>query len=91
MEATARNIIITPICAHTTQTRALVTAKDRKITVQVGRPGKKNAFLSVDGGRAFRLGADDRITIRRSAHETHLMKLKGTSFYQVVREKLGAT
>lgn len=91
VEATARNIIITPICAHTMQARALVTAKDRKITVQVGRTGKKNAFLSVDGGRAFRLGADDRITVRRSTHETHLMKLKGTSFYQVVREKLGAT
>ena len=90
VEATARNIIITPICAHTTQARTLVTAKDRKIAVQVGRIGKKNAFLSVDGGRAFRLIADDRITIRRSVHETYLMKLKGTSFYQVVREKLGA-
>ena len=89
VEATARNIIITPICAHTMQAKSLVTAKDRVISVRVGRIGRRNAFLSVDGGRAFRLNAEDEIRLRRSAHETVLMKLKGTSFYQVVREKLG--
>ena len=91
VEATARNIIVTPICAHTMQAKSIVTAKDRIITVRVGRIGRRNAFLSVDGGRAFRLNADDQIRIRRSAHITRLVKLKGTSFYQIVREKLGTT
>ena len=90
VEATARNIIITPICAHTMNAQCLVTAKDRAITVRIGRIGKRNAFLSVDGGKAVRLGQDDEIRLHRSAHETKLMKLKGTSFYRVVREKLGA-
>jgi NAD+ kinase len=90
VEATARNIIITPICAHTMNAQCLVTAKDRAITVRIVRIGKRNAFLSVDGGKAVRLGQDDEIRLHRSAHETKLMKLKGTSFYRVVREKLGA-
>ena len=90
VEATARNIIITPICAHTMNAQCLVTAKDRAITVRIGRIGKRNAFLSVDGGKAVRLGQDDEIRLHRSAHEKKLMKLKGTSFYRVVREKLGA-
>lgn len=91
VEATARNIIVTPICAHTMQAKSLVTDGDRTVTVRIGRIGRKNAFLSVDGGRAFRLNAEDQIKIRRSTYETRLMKLKGTSFYQIVREKLGAT
>lgn len=38
-------------CAHDMQTRAIVTSADREITVQLARTGRKNAFLSVDGGR----------------------------------------
>ena len=90
VEAMARNIIITPICAHTMQAKCLVTDKDRAIAVRVGRIGRRNAFLSVDGGKAFRLNAEDEIRLRRSANETQLMKLKGASFYQVVKEKLGS-
>ena len=90
VEATARNIIITPICAHTMQVKSLVTAKDRKVTVRIGRIGRRNAFLSVDGGRAFRLNSEDQVQIRRSVHETRLVKIKGTSFYATVREKLGS-
>ncbi len=89
VEATARNIIITPICAHTMQAKSLVTAKDRHITVRIERIGRRNAFLSVDGGRAFRLNSEDQVRICRSKHETLLMKVKGTSFYEIVREKLG--
>lgn len=89
VEATARNIIITPVCAHSMQVKSLVTEKDRHIMVRIERIGRRNAFLSVDGGRAFRLDSEDQVRICRSVNETLLMKVKGTSFYEIVREKLG--
>ena len=80
VEPAAQNIVLTPICAHDMQTRAIVTSADREITVQLARTGRKNAFLSVDGGKAVRLSSGDRITIRRSEHVTRLLRLTGRSF-----------
>lgn len=87
VEPTARNIIVTPICAHTVQARAFVTAKERQITVKVGKTGRKNAFLSADGGRAFRLSLGDQITIQKSQYETQLVRLKNTSFFEIINNK----
>lgn len=87
VEPSARNIIVTPICSHTVQARAFVTSKDREITIRVGKTGRKNAFLSTDGGRAFRLSLGDVIRIRRSRHETRLVRLKNTSFFEIINNK----
>ena len=87
VEPTARNIIITPICAHTVQARPFVTAKDREITVRIGKTGRKNAFLSTDGGRAVRLNLGDVVRVRRSRHETRLVRLKRTSFFEIINNK----
>ena len=87
VEPSARNIIVTPICAHTVQARAFVTSKDREIIVKVGKTGRKNAFLSTDGGRAFRLNYGDVIRVRRSKHETRLVRLKNTSFFEIINNK----
>lgn len=87
VEPTARNIIITPICAHDMRTKTVVTAPNREITVEIGRIGRKNAFLSVDGGRALRLSTGDRITVTRSAHCTKLIRLTERSFFDVVKNK----
>ena len=87
VEPTARNIIVTPICAHTVQARPFVTAKDREITVRIGKTGRKNAFLSTDGGRAVRLNFGDVVRVRRSRHETRLVRLKQTSFFEIINNK----
>ena len=87
VEPTARNIIVTPICAHTMQARPFVTAKDREITIRIGKTGRKNAFLSADGGRSVRLNHGDVVRVRRSRHETRLVRLKQTSFFQIINNK----
>ena len=87
VEPTARNIIATPICAHTVQARAFVTSKDREITVHIGKTGRKNAFLSTDGGRAIRLNLGDIVRVRRSRYETRLVRLKRTSFFEIINNK----
>ncbi len=87
VEPTARNIIVTPICAHDMQTKTVVTAPSRTITVEIGRIGRKNAFLSVDGGRALRLGMGDKVTITQSQNTTKLMHLSERSFFDVMKNK----
>ena len=87
VEPTARNIIVTPICAHTVQARAFVTSKDREITVRIGKTGRKNAFLSTDGGRAIRLNLGDIVRVRRSRYETRLVRLKRTSSFEIINNK----
>ncbi len=87
VEPTAQNIIITPICAHDMRTKTVVTSPDREISVEIGRIGRKNAFLSVDGGRALRLNTGDRITVTRSAHCTKLIRLTERGFFDIVKNK----
>lgn len=88
VEPSAENLIITPVCAHAMQTKPIVTAGNRTIDVKIGRVGRKNAFLSTDGGRAFRLNAGDSIRIQRSRHVTRLVKLNNKSFYEILIRKL---
>lgn len=87
VEPDARNMIITPICAHDTCSRCVVTSDRRVITVRMIQNARRNAFLSVDGGKALRLNMGDVVTIRKSKYETKLLKLNDRSFYDVVNAK----
>jgi len=88
IEPSAENICITPVCAHTMQARPIVTAGSRTIEVKSGRIGRKNAFLSVDGGRAFRLNAGDTVRITKSKYTTKLVRLTKKSFFEILYKKL---
>lgn len=87
VEPEAQNIIITPICAHEVGSRCIVTSDKRVITVGMVRNARRNAYLSVDGGKALRLNMGDVATIRKSALETKLLRLKNTNFFDVVSSK----
>lgn len=87
VEPDARNMIITPICAHDICSRCVVTSDRRVITVRMIQNARRNAFLSVDGGKALRLNMGDVVTIRKSKYETKLLKLNDRSFYDVVNVK----
>lgn len=87
VEPNAQNIIITPICAHDMRTKTVVTSAQRVITVEIGRIGRKSAFLSVDGGRALRLNTGDRLTITRSSYTTKLVHLSERSFFEILKNK----
>ena len=87
VEPSAQNILITPICAHAIQAKSIVTAPWRTISVKMGKLGRRNAFLSVDGGRAYRLNVGDVVTVRKAEQETRLVRLKDTSFYQIINNK----
>lgn len=87
VEPEAKNILITPICAHDVDSRCIVASDKRTVTVEMGETARRNAYLSVDGGRAVRLNMGDVATIRKSHLETKLVRLNERSFYDVVSAK----
>ncbi|MBQ8834633.1 MAG: NAD(+)/NADH kinase [Oscillospiraceae bacterium] len=87
VEPEAKNIIITPICAHDVGSRCIVASDKRVVTVQMVRNARRNAYVSVDGGKAFRLNMGDVVTVKKSNLETRLIRLKDRSFYDVVNAK----
>lgn len=87
VEPEAKNIIITPICAHEMGSRCIVASDKRTVTVEMVQNARRNAYLSVDGGRAVRLNMGDVATIKKSHLETKLVRLKDHSFYDVVNAK----
>ena len=87
VEPEAKNIIITPICAHEIGSRCIVASDKRVVSVEQVLNARRNAYLSVDGGRAVRLNMGDVATIRKSHLETRLVRLKERSFYDVVSSK----
>ena len=87
VEPEAKSILVTPICAHDMASRCIVASDKRVITVGLTHNARRNAFLSVDGGKAVRLNMGDVATIRRSNMETKLLRLKERSFYDVVNMK----
>ncbi len=87
VEPEAHSIIVTPICAHDIGSRCMVTSDKRTITVALTRNARRNAYLSVDGGKALRLSMGDVTTIRKSDKQTKLIRLKNRSFYDVINSK----
>ena len=87
VEPEAHSILITPICAHDMMSRCIVASDKRVITVQLTRNSRRNAFLSVDGGRALKLNMGDVTTVCKSTKQTQLIRLKKRSFYDVVNAK----
>ncbi len=87
VEPEAKNIIITPICAHDVGARCIVASDKRVITTEVVRNARRNAFLSVDGGKSVRLNMGDVATVKKSNLETKLIRIKDRSFFDVVNTK----
>ena len=87
VEPDANSILITPICAHDVAARSMVVSEKREITVEMSKNARRNAFLSVDGGKALRMNMGDIATIKKSGLVTKLVRLKDRSFYDVVNMK----
>lgn len=87
VEPEAHSILITPVCAHDVASRCIVASEKRVITAQLTRNARRNAYLSVDGGKATRINMGDMITVRKSHLTAKLIRLKERSFYDVVNMK----
>ncbi len=87
VEPDANSILITPICAHYVASRCSVASDRRSVSVAMTQNARRNAYLSVDGGKALRMNMGDVATVRKSNLCTKLVRLKDRSFYDVVNMK----
>ena len=87
VEPDAHSVLITPICSHDVGSRTIVASEKRVITVSLTKNARRNAYLSVDGGKALRMNLEDVATVKKSNLTTKLVRLKERSFYDVVSMK----
>ena len=73
VEPTAHNLLLTPICPHSTPADA----------------NRKFVYLSVDGGKAFSLKNGDVVRTRQSKFVTKLVRLSKKSFCEILDSKMG--
>lgn len=82
-------IIITPICPHTLNARALVIPDTETVhlTVEPHSSQSDGAVVSVDGQIETPLYPGDSVTIRRSPHRVKILSVGGPNFYQKIRSR----
>jgi len=89
VDPAAKNIIITPICAHVLEARSFVLVLGRVVTVEIGNKKNNPAYISVDGGDHINIQSGDIVKVFKSEKFTQLVRLSDKSFYRKVSEKLG--
>lgn len=89
VEPTARNLLITPICPHSTRNSAYVLSPDHVITIETSDANHKFVYLSADGGKAFNLRNGDQVRVRQAKFDTKLIRLSKKSFCEILDSKMG--
>ena len=89
IEPTARNLLICPICAHSTRADSYVLAPEHVITVKASESNRTAVYLSADGGKPFNLRSEDVVRVRQAKFDTKLVRLSKKSFCQILDSKMG--
>ncbi|MHB8303872.1 MAG: NAD(+)/NADH kinase [Acidobacteriaceae bacterium] len=80
-------MIITAVCPHQLTVRPLVIRGDAEICLTIeGIP--EQIFLTVDGQEAIELRLGDELHCCRSQYTIRLVRMQGSSFFDVLRAKL---
>lgn len=88
----SRVMIITPICPHSLNARSIVVSSDDTIRIKIDKSKKtqeEEAIATFDGRMAILLQTEDVIDIRKAKEETNLVKINHTSFFEILRTKIG--
>jgi NAD+ kinase len=78
---------LTPICPHTLSNRSVIVSLRSIVQVKV-LSQKPDTILSADGQVHSELATGDMLTIRRCRQQVRFARLKGTSFFDTLREKM---
>jgi len=88
LEPTLDAILLTPICPHTITNRPILVPGNTNIRIAVPKPNM-NATMTIDGQIGVPIQKDDSIEVKRSPKPIRLVKCPKTSFFEVLRNKLG--
>src|SRR6185369_11571757 len=80
-------LTITPICPHTLSNRSVIVPLDSVVQVTV-LSERVETILTADGQVQTPLSTGDFVQIRKSRFAVRLLRLRGSSFFQTLRQKL---
>lgn len=81
-------MVITPVCAHSTNARPMVIADEQTVKVTVDIYHSEDAVLMCDGEKPFSLCHRDEIYITKSQYKTKLVRLCESNFFDILNKKL---
>ena len=84
---TAEVLTITPICPHTLSNRSVIVPMNSVVQVTV-LSERVDTILTADGQVQIPLSTGDFVQIRKSRFGVRLLRLRGSSFFQTLRQKL---
>lgn len=85
-------MIITPICTHSLTARSIVVSSQDRIKIRIDKSKKtqeEEAIATFDGRMAILLQTEDVIDVYKAQEETKLVKINQTSFFEILRTKIG--
>lgn len=88
VEPEAKNIIVSPICAHVIGAKNFVLSSERTITIKTEKIHDRRAFLSVDGDDGVEIKNEDIVVVQKSEKFANLIHLGMKSFYDLTFDKL---
>jgi NAD+ kinase len=89
----AQMILLTPINAHTLNSKSIVLGADDEIMIEVvprSYEDEEQAGVSFDGDAVALLKPGERFVISRAKNITKILKLNNRSFLESLRKKMEA-
>lgn len=88
VEPEAKNILVSPICAHVIGAKNFVLSSKHKVSVKAEKIHDRRAYLSVDGDDGVEIINDDIVVVQRSEKFINLINMGTRSFYDQTFDKL---
>jgi NAD+ kinase len=88
VDPTLQSILITPVAPHTLAMRPLVLAPTADVRVRTD-DGPEELLITVDGQVGATFSGDQTLAVRRSPHPVLIVRFLGSSFFSLLRRKLG--
>ncbi|MCC8103474.1 MAG: NAD(+)/NADH kinase [Clostridiales bacterium] len=91
VEPASSMLLLTPIAPHTMNARPIVLPDNVEVVVEIGSGHARDmdgAEATFDGDTSVKLHSGDRVVISKAEQATRLIKIKNTSFLEILREKM---
>lgn len=90
IEPDAKVILVTPICPHTLNSRAIVLSPEDEVRVEIGkgRMGEEQALVSFDGLNGCQMVSSDYVDIKKADEVTRIIKMRKESFLDILSRKM---
>ena len=81
-------LLLTPVCPHSLYSRSYIFHAEAHLTIRPRIPADTPVYLTIDGEDGMVISHQDTLVITRAPVEASLIKIKKSSFYDVLNQKL---